>query len=381
MLSNPGRKTIIYSASILIGTIVGVGIFGIPFSFAKAGFLTGLLFLIFVGAVSLVINLIFGEIVLRTKAIHQFTGYAGIYLGQAAKNLAAFAWFSSIYGALLAYIIISGNFLFSIFISQFYADPFMYSIIFFVFSGLAVLAGLRTVAWFEFIMVLFFSVITLLIFIFGIPHIDLQNLNTFFNGKFWFLPYGVLLFAYAGFSAVPLQREIVKSRTDLLKKAILLGSLVPVVLYLVFVVSVVGISGETTSPDAVSGLLEFLDYRIIFLVSVFGLLAITTSFLALASALIETLRLDYGFKKFKAWALAVFIPFFLFLFGVRNFIEVISVAGSVAIGIEGIILIFMYRAAKKAGDREPEYSLSLKPLFLNLIMLLFGLGVIFALVF
>ncbi|MEK7659135.1 MAG: aromatic amino acid transport family protein [Patescibacteria group bacterium] len=381
MLFKKGRKDFLYASSILIGTIVGVGIFGIPFSFAKAGFLAGFLFLVFVGAVSLIINLIFGEVVLRTKELHQFTGYTKIYLGQGVKKMAAFAWFAGIYGALLAYIIISGSFLFNIFVSWFYTAPAFYSTLFFIFVSLAVLAGLRAVAWFEFFMVAFFTVIVFLIFIFGIPKIDLSNLAMLSTSEFWFLPYGILLFAYAGFSAIPLQRELLKDHPGILKKSILWGSLIPALLYFVFTLAVVGISGETTSPDVVSGLAEFLDYRIIFLISFFGLLTITTSFMALASVLIETFRLDYGFKKFKAWALAVFIPFILFWFGVRNFIEVISLAGSVAIGIEGVVLVFMYKAAKKGGNREPEYSLNLPAWILNGIMILFALGAAYAIFF
>lgn len=358
-----------------------MGIFGIPFSFAKAGFLTGFLFLVFVGALSLTVNLIFGEIVLRTKEIHQFTGYAEIYLSKSVKILASFAWFLSIYGALLAYIIISGSFLFNLFIFQFYLDPFVFSIWFFVFAALAALAGLRTIAQFEFFMVLFFTLIVFLVFGFGFPKIELQNLATLFNQEFWFLPYGILLFAFAGFSAIPIQRELVKSKAGILKKAILWGSLIPVVLYLVFALSVVGISGDTTSPDVISGLREFFDYRIVSLVSLFGLLAITTSFLALSVALIETFRLDYGFRRFNAWATTCFIPFILFWFGVRNFIEVISLAGSVAIGIEGMILVSMYKAAKKSGSREPEYSLNLPAWVLNGIIVLFAIGAVYALFF
>ena len=224
MLFKQDQKIFLYAVSILIGTIVGVGVFGIPFSFAKAGFLTGLLFLIAVGLLSLTVNLIFGEIVLRTKGIHQFIGYTKIYLSRNLKILASFAWFLSIYSALLAYIIISGSFLFNIFISSFYVDPFIYSFLFFIFVSLALLAGLKKVVWFELFMVLFFILIPFLIFIFGIPKIDTQNFTHLLNREFWFLPYGILLFAYAGFSAIPTQRELIRNHTGILKKAILWGS-------------------------------------------------------------------------------------------------------------------------------------------------------------
>ena len=101
--------------------------------------------------------------------------------------------------------------------------------------------------------------------------------------------------------------------------------------------------------------------------------------MALSSALIETLRLDYGFKKLKAWVLSVFVPLALFLFGVRNFIEVISVAGSVAIGIEGVILVSMYKKAKRLGDRESEYSLGLPNWVLNGMIFLLVIGAAYAL--
>jgi tyrosine-specific transport protein len=375
------NRDFLYSVSILIGTTVGVGVFGIPFSFAKAGFVSGLLSLAIVGALSLAINFIFGEVVLRTKEIHQFTGYAKLYLNNSSRILASFAWFFSIYGALLAYIIVSGNFLFSLFIPWFYNDPFNYSIWFFIFAVLAVLAGLKTVARFELFMVLFFILVVALVFILGIPKIQPQSFYTLFNREFWFLPYGVLLFAYAGFSAIPTQREILKDKAGIMKKAILVGSFIPAILYLIFAVSIVGISGETTSPDVISGLADFFDYRIIFLISLFGILAITSSFLALAYALVETFRLDYGFKRFHAGVLACFVPLILFLIGVRNFIEVISLVGSVAIGIEGITLVTMYKNAKKSGTRKPEYSLNLSLWLLNLIIILFAIGAIYAVLF
>ena len=40
------NREFLHATSILIGTMVGVGIFGIPFAFAKAGFWVGLSFLV-----------------------------------------------------------------------------------------------------------------------------------------------------------------------------------------------------------------------------------------------------------------------------------------------------------------------------------------------
>ena len=69
------NKQFLRATAVLVGTMVGVGIFGIPFSFAKAGFWIGFLFLVLIGFVTLLLDFIYGEIVLRTHQPHQLVGY------------------------------------------------------------------------------------------------------------------------------------------------------------------------------------------------------------------------------------------------------------------------------------------------------------------
>src|SRR3989344_3819002 len=120
-----------YSAvAVLIGGVVGVGIFGIPFAFAKAGFLTGFLFLVGLTLFTLITNLAYGEIILRTNRTHGIVGYAGIYLGDFWKKVAFFIFILGAYAALLAYIIVGGEFLANILSWQFYFSPNTLSFIF-----------------------------------------------------------------------------------------------------------------------------------------------------------------------------------------------------------------------------------------------------------
>ena len=78
-------------------------------------------------AALLLVNLMAGEIVLRTKKQHQLTGYAEKYLGKWGKRLMMFSMAFSIYGALTAYLIGEGEVLKAIFR---WGDPLWYSIIF-----------------------------------------------------------------------------------------------------------------------------------------------------------------------------------------------------------------------------------------------------------
>jgi len=367
-------KQFLHASAVLIGTMVGVGVFGIPFAFAKAGFWIGFLFLIGIGLVTLFINFIYGEIILRTHQSHQMVGYTQFYLGNLWKRVIFFSFLLTTYAALLAYIIIAGEFLPNVLSSVFYLSSSNFSLWFFVVASLLVLFGIRTVAWAELILSALFFVVIALIFGFGIFDINFSNYSAV-NFEFWFFPYGVLLFAFGGLPAIPIQRQILNDREGDFKKAIITAMVFVGVLYLVFGFTVLGISGEATSPDAISGLIESLGGRIVFLGSLFGVLAVSTSYIMLGTALLQIFTLDYGLNRKLSWLLVVFPPFALFLGGLRNFIDVISLAGAVGIGLEAFVLVFMYMKAKSHGDRIPEYSMKVPAWTLYLLALVFAGGI------
>jgi len=114
------NRQFLYSGAVLIGTMVGLGVFGIPFAFAKAGFWIGLLFLVIIGAISTILYLMYGEIILRTKKSYQIVGYTNLYLGNVYKKIMFFSAVLGLYGTLLAYIIISGEFLLTL------TSPFLF---------------------------------------------------------------------------------------------------------------------------------------------------------------------------------------------------------------------------------------------------------------
>ena len=105
-------KNFLYAIATLIGTIIGVGLFGIPFVVARSGFLIGLGWLVIIGAVALIIHLAYGEIILRTKGKHRRIGYVDRYLGKRETEISALIILLARFGALLAYIIVAGQFLY-----------------------------------------------------------------------------------------------------------------------------------------------------------------------------------------------------------------------------------------------------------------------------
>ena len=59
----------------------------------------------------MILNLMIGETSLRTKSSHQLVGYAERYLGKKGKKLMLIFLLLGWYGAMIAYIIKTGQFL------------------------------------------------------------------------------------------------------------------------------------------------------------------------------------------------------------------------------------------------------------------------------
>ena len=157
--------------SILVGTIIGAGILGIPYVVAKAGFLTGLVVLTIISYTVIMINLFLGEIVLSTRVKHQLTGYAEKYLGKWGKYLMFGSVVFGFYGALLAYIIGEGQVLAALT----GGSEVVYSLLFFVGASALVYIGLTIVQKFEFIMTLIILLIVIIITFWGFSSLNFSS--------------------------------------------------------------------------------------------------------------------------------------------------------------------------------------------------------------
>jgi amino acid permease len=370
------NKKFLYATAVLIGSMVGVGIFGLPYAFAQAGFWAGLALLVVIGLATLLIDLMFGEVILRTHDHHQLMGYGRLYLGLTAQKVLFFSTVLMGYVGLLAFTIISGDFLSTLLSPFFYTSIATYSVLFALVLSLLVLRGVKKVSHLElFFSGLFIAVIGL-IFLFGLHSISSVNFMGI-NRANIALPYGVLLFAFGGLLGVPIMRQVLAGQERKLFSAVSLAVLITGGLYALFALTVVGISGLKTTPDAISGLYQYLGPNITTLSSFFGIFAIGSGFLMLASALTDTFHSDFKIRKFNAWLLAVAPPFVLFLAGIRSFIGIISLAGGVALAIEQILVVFLYAKAKRKGERIPEYSLNIPAWLLYILITLFSAGIIY----
>lgn len=365
------NKGFVFAVATLIGAIVGLGMFGMPYAASKAGFFVGVVYLLVLSIVMLLLHLVIGEIVERTNGKHRLTGFIEKYLGLKCKKFIGAIIIFSLYAGLVAYIIVGGKFLSLLFPDS--MSPFLLSIVFWFTLSLGVLLGIRTIGKIEFLMSGFLIFFIFALFVWGIKDVSTPNFSGFDFADF-FLPYGVTLFALDGTVAIPEIRDLLKIDGKTYRRAIVLGSLLPAFFYFLFMFTVVGVSGGNTSEEALSGLVGHLGAGVVGLGAIFGILAIATSYLVLGSNLKHTFEYDWRMNPKISAALVAAVPLALFAGGIQKFIEVISFSGAIFGAIIGISVLFVYKKAIKMGEREPGYKLKLPKFILWGLVILLALG-------
>ena len=366
--------------AILTGTIIGVGLFSLPYITAKVGILTMLFYFLLLGTVTSLIGLFYGEIALRTKGLHRLPGYAEKYLGKRAKVITFISNILGLTGALLAYLIIGGRFLGSILQSSFGGSDFIYVLIFFLVGAILTYFGIGSIAKAEsFLFILFFFILGF-IFYKGFWVIDIGNLFNF-NIEYLFLPYGAILFSLSGTTLIPEVKEMLSKDPKKLKKLILLAISIAAITYLFFIFLILGITGQSTSDDAITGLSKFLGNEVIVFALLFGILTVFTSFLTISLTLKKILWYDLRLKKNLAWLIACIVPFVFYIIGFDNFITVIVLTGGVMLGIDIVIIILIYLKAKTKGDLKPAYSLSIPRFLVYSLIVFFIIGIIYEIIY
>jgi len=339
-------KAFIYSLSTLSGTIIGVGLFSLPYIASKVGIWVMLGYFLILGSLAILIHLFFGELSLKTPDYKRLPGFAKIYLGSWGEKVAIFSAILGLSGIILAYLIIGGDFLKELLSPIFGGGTFFYTLLYFSIGALLIYFGLKAVAKVEFWGLVLFFVIIFFIFLKSFSHIKLANLFPAPDFRFFFLPYGPILFSLWGAPLIPEAEEILGENKKLFKKIIILSILIPILVYILFTLLILGITGGETSESALIGLRNFLGNDVVSVALFFGILTTFTSFIALGLTLKNVFHYDLKMKKTLSWLITCFPPLILFLIGIKNFIPIISFVGAVMLGFDGILILLMYRKIK-----------------------------------
>jgi amino acid permease len=349
------------AVGIIAGMIIGSGMFVIPYAVHVSGLWWSLASAIVALIAVLAIHLAYGEIVANASASHRLPGYVRLYLGSIPSHIESVAQVFSFNLILLIYGILGGKFL-SILLSGWLIDPiymggvdkmqWILSIVVMLICALAFMFhSVRKVSAANLLLV-----VPLVLSIVGISFFALSQSGGFAVPRIGtepFLAFSIFLFSLGGLSVIADAFSLFSrdhdDRVGAFRASILMGTLVPFFLYVLFAIGMLWIFGASISENFLVGVGEFLGAGAMRFGALIGFLAIVTSYIPLGYDLRRLYELDTGIPSVLAWIGAAFVPLALFLLGVDNFVTLMSLVGGIFVVIDGIFVIFILRKMRALG--------------------------------
>lgn len=338
-------KELAYPLAMLCNTTIGVGIFALPYIASKAGLAAMAAYFILLGAVICAIHLIFARIALKTPDHKRLPGFAKQHLGAKAEIAVLACVIASGISVMVVFMSIGGQFLYDITGKYLGGPEFAYGILYGLAGLLLVLLGINIVEKIVFWgLLIFFGVLAVLISNMA-PSFKWENLAVS-SGKLSdiFMPYGPVIFSIWGASSIPEVEEMLgrKRKKRFLMPLVLLSLIISIIVYFIFTIAVVGLTGSQTTPSALIGLKNYFDGGLLKLTFFFGLVTTFTSFVIAGLTLKKILCYDLGLSRNTAWLIAAFAPLMLYAAASSSYLAILSFIGGVMLGIEGIIILMMY---------------------------------------
>ncbi len=358
------------SVALIVSGTIGAGVLGIPYAVAKVGVKIGLLYIVVLGALMIGLNLFLGEVTIRTKQKLQLSGLAKKYLGTAGEYLMTTIFYLSVIGTMVVYIIGGGHSLEALF----GGSNVMWSVVFFAIGTLLIAIGMRTVKTVELFLTMALLFVVLLIAAWSTPHISTAHLEVY-DMAYLFFPYGVILFAFSGATAIPEAHTLLANKELSFKKAIIISGVISIFVYALFAVMVVGVTGWGTTEIATIGLGQSVGPMMTVFGNIFAILAMGTSYLLVGLSLRDSMTWDFKVPRHLSTFLISAIPFTIFILGIRQFITAIDFVGGVFVSLQMLLIILIYWRAKHVGDVKPsKYQLHHVWFLIGLLVLAFSIG-------
>ncbi len=378
-------------ALLVAGTSVGAGMLTLPLVTAQMGYYLSFIAFLICWLVMLSTAFFMTEVSLWFKHETNIVSMVQGTLGKHAKTLVWFVYLLFLYALMSLYISTGAaavDRLFSIFIMEL---PEIVSILIYVivFAGV-VYYGATAVDSFNRYLVLFLVASYFLLVFLITPEVKLEHINWGSSDKLLYaVPTIVMSFGFH--LLIPSLRDYMRGDGLQIKKAVLLGSVIPLIVYLIWeyvILGTVPLGGEqgliaissAVNPitDLTSALAVLLNNKLTYsLIEFFTFFAVVSSFVGVSIGLFDFLSDGLrGRLQSRLGVLTItFLPptLFLFLFPGR-FMLVLEFAG-----ILSAILLIIYPAWMflQGHKRYAAGGVSIFSKIVATISLLFGLGIIF----
>jgi amino acid permease len=350
---------------LLAANTIGAGIFALPYVAKMSGWGVFAAYLLGLGFVLIVVHSFYGRALDRTAEHHRLTGLVKMYLPKKTVWMAAVSILGGLFLTLLAYIVLGASFIVILLPG---ASPALAVSLMWALGSLPLFLRLKKMVALEFLGTLAMAAIIVTILVTSNAPFAIFSFPAINNSPF--LPFGPLLFALAGWTAIGPMREYERKvgfANRARSSSIVWGTILIVILYAAFVMGISG-SAASITVDTLSGLANWAP-AMIRLLALFGLIAIWTSYIPAAEEARDSLSRDFNWSIPHALFMVFFVPILLISFGFTNFFTIVSLAGGVFLGVQYLFIV----AVTKNALRIPQYQ----RIFLDFAAILFVLGAVY----
>jgi tyrosine-specific transport protein len=355
------------SIFIVIGTEVGGGILALPILIAHLGFPIGCVIMFIAWLLMTYTALLICEVNLSVEDGAGFAGMAKRLLGSTGQFTVWFSFLMLLYTAMIAYISAAG----SVFNANLHVGQNLIALIFVIFLGVFVILGTAVVDWVNRILLSFKLIVLLFVCAILLHNMHLSYLvPSFLRGKAILATIPVFITAFTSHIIIPPLVPYLRSDAKVLTRVIIIGSVIPLLLYVIWVAGILGVipfTGENSfislfarTKDAnIGDILNLLKTNLhseLFYIPIllFSNISVTTSFLGVSFALYHFLIDGLKLKKLPklqkitiAGACTFVIPLLVVWFFPNIFIKVLGYLGLFCSILLIVIPFFMIRKLKE----------------------------------
>jgi amino acid permease len=339
------KRSLLGAIGVLSGGIIGAGIFSLPYVASEAGLFVALVLLVLATTAYCYIHLMYADIVAGSSEQHRFVGYISRYLGKRWFYLGVAMTVIEMVFVLTIYLILSVSFM-QLVVPNF---PTLFAVGLFWLIGVAtMLMRLKKLAVAETVATLGILAIIGSLVVASLPQLSTLVHLPLTSSRNILLPLSALFFALSGRVAIPavvnLLRERKSAHIPLIRRAIIAGTILPGVVYALFIVAVLALSG-TVSQDAVTGLLGALPQWLVFCIGLLGILSLWSSYILVGRDVNETLQYDLDMPSWLRYFIVLIVPLVLYALGFSSFIGLVSFIGGIFLALEGVFIALLWRGA------------------------------------
>jgi tyrosine-specific transport protein len=331
----------ILSAGMLAGTIIGAGVFALPYVVQEIGLTAGLFYLCGGALVYYIVHRMYAAVLMKAPPETQFFGLAKTFLSPRMAPFASYLIFAELVFVLVVYLALAPAFV-ALIIPLSREGSVM---LFWFLGSLFVFARLAWKGIAELVGTLFIAGIVALVLAAGgdaplsVPWSRSLDLSLLF------LPLGPLLFSFSGRPALhALVEEWRRAKKEgngfSAGRAIAWGTFIPAAVYAVFVVAVLRLTPSVT-PEALNSL-SGLSPWLLAALGCMGLATLWTSYFMIGANVKDILHFDLKFPPWLGATAVLALPLVLYFSAFHTFFDTLSFTGNIFLGFEGMLVTLLW---------------------------------------